>query len=494
MNTKFLKLLGVFICLSVLHITCTENPFDAKKQSNLQKNKAPETYLFLFVVPDTIIVQDSTSTDTTITGIDTTASRQVLHWWGDDSDGQIIGYYIQWDYQSEPVWVTNEYDTFYVPIRTAYDEFTFKVWAVDNDSLMDTTPAVQTFPVFNSFPEMEFKLNSNPPVAPGHPNVTAFTFPTRTFMWEVADPDGIETVMKIFYTLDDTSSWIELPGNARSITLTNIPPGEHRFLVKAEDIAGAQSKILSFPDSLDDLVPNTWVVKEPIGDVLLVNDYAQEQNDPEVQPIYENMLINIVGSQGYSVWQIGTTSIPPINPQNRLPYATADVKANLGYFKKVIWFTYTGNHNISAAGLSLTQYISDGGMIFISNGNVAPPDSLWTFTDIDSTFKLNPGGRLLPGIDILASFTNTNEDTLRDLEIEQIVGNRVSALIPGSNADVVYRMEPDSTGPYPGSPAVGLRYEVGLGKSIYFSLPFHHLDGKSNLEEVLEYILEEEFQ
>jgi len=363
---------------------------------------------------------------------------------------------------------------------------------------MDPTPAVQTFPVFNSFPEIEFKLNSNPPAAPGHPNVTAYTFPTRTFMWDVTDPDGIETVMKIFYTLDDTSSWIEMPGNARSITLTNIAPGEHRFFVKAEDIAGAQSQIISFPDSLDDLFPNRWVVNEPIGDVLLVNDYAQDQNLGQVQTIYENMLINIVGAQGYSVWQIGTTSYPPINPQNRLPYATADVKANLEYFKKVIWFAHLGNHSLSAAGLSLTQYISDGGYVFVSNGNEAFPDTLWTFTDIDSVWRLNPGGRLLPGIDILASFTNTSEDTLRDLEIEQLIGNRVSALIPGSNVDVVYRMEPDSTAPvsvpYPGSPAVGLRYEVGLGKSIYFSLPFHHLDGKDNLEEVLKHILEEEFQ
>jgi hypothetical protein len=104
---------------------------------------------------------------------------------------------------------------------------------------------------------------------------------------------------------------------------------------------------------------------------------------------------------------------------------------------------------------------------------------------------------LLPGIDILASFTNTAQDSVLNLEIGQLIGNRVSALIPGSGTDVVYRMEPDSTAPvavpYPGSPAVGIRYEVGSGKSIYFSLPFHYLDGYSNLEAVLQYILETEF-
>ncbi len=307
----------------------------------------------------------------------------------------------------------------------------------------------------------------------------------------------LETVTKIYYALDDTNSWIELPGDSRSITLTGLDTGEHRFFLKAEDIAGAESNIISFPDPDDNDVPNTWEVKEPIGDVLLVNDYALDQNTHIVQTIYEDMLKNIVGENGYSVWEIGTASNPEINPQNSLPYATADIKANLFYFSKIIWFSYYGRTNLSEAGLSLTQYMADGGKVFITNGNEVVPDTLWTFTDIDSVYKLNPGGRLLPGLEVLASFTNTPEDSLRNLKLGTLIAVRVSALIPGSNADVVYRMEPDSTAstsvPYKGSPAVGLRYEVGQGESIYFSLPFHDLYGNSNLESVLEYILEEEF-
>ena len=146
----------------------------------------------------------------------------------------------------------------------------------------------------------------------------------------------------------------------------------------------------------------------------------------------------------------------------------------------------------------MTQYIAEGGNVFITNGNEETPDTMWTFTDIDSVYKLNPGGRLFADVKVLASFTNTEDDTTRDLALAKLIGNRVSALIPGSNAEVVYRMEPDSTAsvtvPYKGSPAVGIRYEVGLGKSIYFSLPFHYLDGKGNMEQVLRYILLEEFE
>jgi len=496
MKKKFRLIFAIFIITQVLIFCCDKNPFHPAKKSKLVSNQPPETYLFLFLAEDSVGMVDSTSVD--ISGIDTTASKQVLHWWGDDSDGQVIGYYIQWDHQDEPTWTISEYDTFYVPIRTNFDRFTFRVWAVDNDSIKDPTPAVQTFPVFNSKPEIEFKLNSNPPAPLGGADVIAYTFPTRTFLWDVTDADGIETITNIYYTLDDTSSWIKLPGSDRSITLTGLSPGKHTFYLKTEDIAGAQSKTISFPDLTDSRIPNIWEVKEPLGDVLLVSDFAQDQSTHTVQSVYEEMLTNIVGEQEYSVWEIGTSRTPEINPQNSLPYVTADIKANLGYFKKVVWFAHFGRHNLSSAGLSLTQYIAEGGNVFISNGNEETPDTSWTFTDIDSVYKLNPGGRLFSGVKVLASFTNTEDDTVRDLTLGTLIGNRVSALIPGPNADVIYRMEPDSTTsvtvPYKGSPAVGIRYEVGLGKSIYFSLPYHYCDGKGNMEQVLRYILLEEFE
>ncbi len=487
-NFRIITLILILIS-ALLFSVCEDNPFNQDNKGKTHANKAPETYLFLFVVPDT-------AAGDTI-GIDTTASRQVLHWWGEDSDGQVIGYYYQWDYQDKPEWTTSESDTFYVPIRSDYDQFTFRVWSVDDDSLMDPTPAVQTFPVYNSKPEIEFKNRSNPPAPAGNPNVTASTFPTRTFMWDVYDPDGVETITKIYYALDDTSNWIELPGPERSITLTGLRPGEHRFFVKAEDVAGAQSQIISFPDPNNDAFPNTWAVKEPKGDVLLVNDFAQDQTLFEVQDYYEQILINIVGNDGYSTWEIGTSSTPVINPQNSLPYATADIRANLGYFHKVIWFSHLGRPNLAEAGISLTQYIGEGGMVFITNGNEEIPDTTWTFTKIDSVFRLNPGGRLLRGIKILSSLTDSDQDSELDLELGKLVGNRVSGLIPGPGAEVVYRMEPDSSAsvsvPYKGSPTVGLRYQIGSGKSIYFSLPLHFCDGRENMESVLRYILEEEF-
>jgi len=48
--------------------------------------------------------------------------------------------------------------------------------------------------------------------------------------------------------------------------------------------------------------------------------------------------------------------------------------------------------------------------------------------------------------------------------------------------------------PYTGSPPVAVRYRIGAGESIYFSLPLHFCNGNDNIEDILKYILLEEFE
>jgi len=503
--TIIITLLGVFI-------SCTENPFDTSRESKPLPNNPPETYLFLFVNNSATGSSGAASAESANPGIDTTASRQVLHWWGEDRDGDVIGYYYQWDYQSKLIWTTRESDTFYVPIRTDYDEFTFRVWAVDDDSLKDPTPAVQTFPVFNSSPEIEFKLGSNPMVLDENPDVINYTFPTRTFFWDITDADGLETVSSVLWTLDDTTHWniIERSGEGipDHITVTGIEEGFHTFFVKARDIAGAESNIIFYPDSTNNMVPDSWYVNEPMGNVLLVDDFAQGQTDGSAQRFYADIISDISGA--FSIWEIGNTSAwNPVNSQNALPYATADVEANLNYFDKVIWFSHLGPPSLSKAGLSITKYIKNGGRIFIANGNETFPDTTWTFTDIDSVYRINPAPiRLLTGIKINPFFTDNTLNELLGLEIgsENIyfntISNKVSGLIPGPNADIIYRLEHgDSTGYspdkiYAGEPIVGIKYDPDFisGECIYYSLPLHACDNKRNVSELIDYILNHEFE
>ena len=137
-----------------------------------------------------------------------TSSRQELHWWGEDADGNVIGYYYKWSSDSLWTFTNLESAIFYVPIRSDLDAFTFEVKAVDNDSLIDLSPSYMTLPIKNSSPEISFRYLSNPLIADMGSD-TSFTFPTRTFVWDLYDQDGNETITDIYYTLNDTCENLE---------------------------------------------------------------------------------------------------------------------------------------------------------------------------------------------------------------------------------------------------------------------------------------------
>ena len=54
-----------------------------------------------------------------------TTSRQELHCWGDDPDGEIVGYKYKWS--SDTAWTFTDLETgiFYVPIRSELANFLF---------------------------------------------------------------------------------------------------------------------------------------------------------------------------------------------------------------------------------------------------------------------------------------------------------------------------------------------------------------------------------
>ncbi len=492
---------SIVLVLALVFIVACEsldNPFLEDLPSEGIQNAAPETHLFLTFAPDHIdTVLSDTSADTTFIYnrhiADTTTSHQVMYWWGEDSDGEVVAYHYRWNFQDDWTRTSAESDTFFLPLQIAYDEFLFEVKAEDNEGALDASPATLRIPVANSHPVIEFSNNSNPS-AGSNPNVTHVTFPTRTFSWSVSDIDGFETINQIRYRLDSTGTWIYADGDVSSKTLTDIPPGYHTFYVQAIATAGAYSNLLQFPDSTDLSSPNGWRVEEPAGDVLLIDDYKLDNGS--THQFYTDILDSLVGPSNYSVYEIGYD-------EKALPTATTDQVAMFGYFKTVIWYHFSEAPSLSNADGALRTYLETGGNVFVSSIFI---DMNYTFTSIDSNFVINPSGRMIGGLDINMVDLSVTDSIAYipslSLNTSSLIARRVSAYYPANlidgelSRDLFQLQDPRTANDaWTGHPPIAQLFQPasGSGQSIFFSLPLHACDGNDNMIPVMEYLLFEVF-
>lgn len=496
-QTRFRKY-AILVIFMLLLIAC--DLFHPKLPPSTTENLPPETHISFFFHPDTTfgpgdfwINKGDTvwiaENDSLVMGLDTTISVQEVHWWGDDPDGNVIGYYYRWSYMDSAVFTKDESAIFYLPLRTQFDIYSLSVWAVDNDSLMDPTASVVSFPVFNSPPQMEWKFNSLPSSTRLSDSVH-YSFTHHSFFWDISDIDGIETVTNIFYALDDTSEWESLDGSKRDHMLTNITPGEHRIFLKVRDIAGAESNVISFPNPNDeDSEIISWVVKEPIGDILIVNDFQGDQLLYDQQNLYKSIFTDIVGSEGFSIWEIGGAST---NTANTIPYSAQDIEMNLRQYSKVFWYTFRGENNIGDAALALTRFVAKGGQLFLSNAQTSVPDTTWSFVDIDSTYRYSSDGRIYPGVNILANWGDATLNTLLELKFSSTLADRLYAIEPGKTSTLRYFFEHDSlnSSNYNGMPPIMIETPFEKGVCYYMSIPLYYLNGNDNLGDLFRHVFE----
>ena len=482
------------------------NPFQSKLPESTASNRLPDTHLFLNFQPDaidTVITElaDTTGTywDTTITYIrhlpDTTTSRQVLYWWGEDPDGEVVGYFYRWNFQSEWTYTTGESDTFYLPLQEMFAEFSFEVKSVDNANGVDATPAHLVLPVANQPPIIRFADGSNPSVGTDA-NVEEVSFPTRTFVWSVSDLDGAETVNHIRWALDDTTQWHIVPGNVTSVTLTELSADYHTFFVQAIDTAGAKSELITYPDSSDNTTANGWRVREPVGDILLVDDYELDNAGP-TRTFYRDIIDSLYGTGNY-------TTIEVRDGVKAMPYAVNDQVAMFGYFKTVIWYHFSNAPHLPSADGGLRTFMDNGGNVFVSSLKVDPN---YTFTSADSAHVLNPTGRMTSGLTIHFVDPSVTDSVhyLPEFELKTstLISRRVSSFSHGvldfgaTSRDLFVLQEPRSIDDnWTGNPAIAQLFQSGetlSGQSVFFSLPFHLCKANNNMIPVMDYILNQIF-
>lgn len=468
MPTHFLKKIPLLAAATTFLFTACEKDIPDQPKANLP----PETHIFL--KPDSALA--------------TTTSRQTIYWWGDDPDGFVIGFIYSfaanpaalshWDEQNPaPGWTftTANQRTFNLAFSSLDTAFMLQVRAVDDQKLVDPTPATLRLPVANSPPTVNFVANTDIPDT---------TFTVAAFAWTGSDLEGEETILKYQYALDDTAAgnWRDLPPTQKSIILKEadgITPGNHAFYLRAIDIAGAVSRIARMPKATS----KTWHVRAPQGRLLVIDDYRPFDGGTE---FYKAVLDTAVGI--HSVLDIRIDR----NTDNRPDFLLASGQAlgeTMKLFSVVIWYAETLEH-LSEAQAAVPLFLDAGGKIFFS--------TLFErgFTNEAGELEFSPvqelGGeidRLDNNLLILPDSARTDLPALRTQRILSFA----RTVTPKPTASVLYRLPLSTATPpkWTGTPAIAIE---NLPRSfVFMTLPLHHLNRNGSAAQFLAVILRKEF-
>ncbi len=385
-NISYLIAAALFSALIIF--ACSETLTD-----NKIANEPPDTKLFIF--PDSSISKQQ--------------SRLRIHWWGDDPDGLVIGYYYSWDGINWSFTDKNEI-LFTLQIGASDTSYIFHVAAVDNSGngkydqsvfqnglnfgtepfidansnglydsgekyfdigLIDPTPAMQEFPIKNSPPSIKWNDLSAVPDT---------SYPVMTFAWSASDIDGDESIISINIALNDTTNFVTIDGSIRLITIrtkqfdTDNPlmdiyingqpnftadvklPGllfnsNNKFFIRSVDVSGAASKFISLP--ADD---KNWFVKKPRGKILVIDDYVTADQSAQ---FYREKFDSLQGSalkNNYDVWDL---------KRNPSPYAATTFLETIKLYNALFWYS-DNSPTLDLASTSIQTYLNSGGKVFFS--------------------------------------------------------------------------------------------------------------------------------
>jgi hypothetical protein len=460
-----------------------------------------------------------------------------VHWWGDDPDGTIVGFFIKWD-GIDDVWnftISND-SVFSLPIGSADTIYTFRVSAADAEGngtydqeivrngisygpepyidenqngnfdpgeyfydigQIDPSPATLDFPIKNSAPVLEWNSLSFVPDT---------SFPVMTFQWNADDLDGVESISSINIALNDTNNFISLPGSIRLITIrikdinASIPEMEilingsdrniypellpglqldaaNKFYIQAVDLSGAKSERIVQPSPELD-----WYVKRPNGKVLILDNFYGVSSDLEAVFFYRNVF-NAIGGGTL------TGKFDEYDLQNDvLPFESVTVYETMRLFDYIYWYS-ASNPRLNLLNIVTNKYLEQGGKIAFS----------MTFQDSSSSFAfdLSTLQGFLPIDDVsdrvpyaLAGADVTQSDP--QLNYPPLKTSISISFIRTYTPNVVVATEVYNISSTQISGNIGF---ITNEKSLFFiGLPLHQCNGgDQNVDELLEKVFFEEF-
>lgn len=430
-------------------------------------NQPPETYLFVERI------------DIPVGG------KQVFHWYGNDVDGEVVGFYVAVDDTTNKDYTTERSDTFYFSAGDSIAPHLFCVWAVDNENAIDPTPACIDFLVRNTPPTLNFVGGTLPPDT---------TLPVSTFYLEFHDDDGDETIMGVEYRLDYESSWHRILKDSitglvpSEITLDSIQSGSRTVFFRVFDEVGAYSDSISY----------SWTVIPVVGDILLVDDAGLYDGDVYIQGI---------GGRQFTYWNLYDN---PLNSPKDRNY----VINSLG-FRTIIWFTDNRRTYLDRYFSYLQTFLDNGNKLIIISPNISnvAVDTLYggfvplfrTYADVDTVYykdkTIYNGNAVYENAQYaraeVSGYPNPLEPSVRP-----IMAAYADGVLVRDSAQVLYTLQDttcnrftwnynpaDSTCSLP-QPVVGWKRESGY-KLYIFTIPLHQMDYNGNVDDLIDLILSE---
>jgi hypothetical protein len=466
-----------------------------KKPSNPIPNKPPETHLFL-VMGDSLGVADTTARP------DTSVSTLVLHWYGDDSDGEVIGYQWAWDdTSSDTAWTYTDqvFDTFYVKIREPFRFFTFYVRSIDSDSALDPTPAFITFPIINSPPSIRLPVALVNDYSAEH----STTFGYQTITWSSSDPDGDETISGYEIALADSSfhwnpdttindtirfadlDWeIVLDSLTFSFTFMDLEPGCYRMFLRCFDITGSRSDVVYYPETT-----GVWQVIEAHGDILYIDDNAYYTSN-------DTLYTHFLDSLGLDYTALSFIQRPF--------YYAQDFALGLDEFNILIYNAGETRH-LREAGPVLANFVNSGGHLMINSVSSTTDTMSYSFMPIDSIYDdyvFRPFRFVQPDSQDHLDGYPVRLETSQVGSFSKVFGfaPKVPDGINGSGYKVLYTIEATVGDPASIGDTVAVRFpynpDVDIqepAKVIFFSFPVFDCNVNHGFAEIYSHILLNEF-
>lgn len=444
-------------CLTaiIIYLNSCSDPISGKIE-----NLPPDTYLSLR--PDSIIAPGTT--------------LKTIRWWGDDPDGFIKGYYISFDSLNWSYTTQND-STFALHITGNDSTFKFYAAAIDDDGLIDPTPATNLYPVQNSAPSVVFDAGTELPDT---------TFPIATFKWTGSDTDGVANIRYYQWALNDTNNFSRIPGTVNLLTLTADSGialnSDNIFYLRAEDDAGALSPIIRMPDT-----SRHWYVRNNTSKILLIKDMPLSQFS-----VANDYFVTALDTISYDVLDIKSNNGALI-PKIVNPMFTETLKL----FDIVIWSANQGNSAADNANFELAQnslpfYLQAGGKLFFTTGlpNVESQGqgTLINWAPIDSLSSCTIGF-------VSGNVSLINTDIAYPVIITTPGGlflQRIRGIHSTEPTQIVYRL-PIST-PCQANTVVAIKNSASNPNNILMTMPVYYINADINAsKQLFNKILVQEF-